>query len=129
MAYPVQRVLRGCTKAACSRNDDPPLEGVSALTIAGSRRNLLGAAVQQEQFLRVAAVEGQFHDARGFHDLADGKAARLDQSRVGLNLDLFRNLAHLEHDLDRRIAVDLQDNTRLHECAKARQSRLESVLA
>jgi hypothetical protein len=51
--------------------------------------------------------------------LTDTDAARLNQRRIALNFYLFRNLAHLEHDIDRGIAADLQDNSCLPERPEA----------
>jgi len=125
MANPVQCVVRSRTNTARRRNRQPrPTEAV-----ATGWRHLLGCAAEQYEFLRVATVQWQFHDSRCFHDLTDAEAARLHQTRIGLHFNLLGHLPDLKHDVDRRIAVDLQDNTCLHECAKARQSRLESVLA
>src|SRR5207249_9504349 len=108
-------VIRPCTNTAGGRNCQPrPTEAVST-----GWRYLLGGPAEQHEFLRVAAVERQFDNARGFHDLTDADAASLDQTRVGLNFNLFGNLADLQDDPDSRIAVNLQHNAGLHECTEA----------
>ena len=103
MANPIQCVVRSRTDAACRRNRQPrPTEAVST-----RRRYLLGGAAEQYEFLHVAAVQWQFYDSRGFHDLADADAARLHQAGVGLHFYLFGHLPHLKENIDGGVAVDL----------------------
>ena len=119
MANPVQCVFGCGAQRACARDRQSAGETHSTL-----RSRLHGATPEQQQLLRVAPVERQFHDACGFHDLTDADAARLHQRRIGVDFNRFGNLADLEYQIDRRIAIDLQDNARPHNCAKPRQPRL-----
>ena len=65
----------------------------------------------------------------GWWGLTDAETARLHEGRIGLNFDLFGNLADLERDIDGRVAADLQDDARLHKQAKPRQASLQFVRA
>ena len=122
MPNPVQGVLHRSAQSAGAGDQHPAREARST-----GRSRLHRSATQQQQLLRVAPVERQLHDPRRFHDLTDADAARLNQRRVGLDFHLFRNLADLERDVDRRVAADLQDNSHLHKRPESGQTCLQAV--
>ena len=73
---------------------------------------------ERDQIGYLPAIQRQFHNALLFDDLADTDVARLDQSGVRLNLDLFADLSDFKRWIDDGIAIDLQHDSRLHERAK-----------
>ena len=123
MPDPIECVVRSCADAARCRNRQPG--ATEAVSTRG--RYLLGGAAEQYELLHVASVQRQFHDAGSFHDLTHADAARFDQTRVGLHFNGLGHLAHLERDVDRRIAVHLQNNSCLRKSAESRQGRFQLV--
>ena len=59
--------------------------------------------------------------------MADADAARFDQRRIGLYFDGLGNLTHFKRDIDYRIRIDVQHDTRPGKRPKARQRHLQLV--
>ena len=67
----------------------------------------------QHQFLRPPTIQGQLHHALVIDDVAHGGALGLHHGRAGFHLDPLAYRAHLQADVDLRIAVDLQHDAGL----------------
>ena len=80
-------------------------------------------ARKRYQIRHIATIERQIENALGLDDLTNARSSRFNQRRVRLNLDRFTHLADLQRHIDNRITVDLQHNSSLCKCAKARESR------
>ena len=74
-------------------------------------------ARKDDELRHLTPIERQFHDAHIIDDLAHSRASGLDEPRVRLDLDGLGNLTHLQHDVEDRIGVDLEHNSRL--CKRA----------
>ncbi len=69
-----------------------------------------GSAAEEQQFLRIAAIERQFHDPRCFYNLTHTDVSRLDYGGISLHFHLFGNLADLKRNIDRRVGIQLKNN-------------------
>ena len=122
----IQRVIQSSVQTASDRKGRAGLiERISRARVRSWCRRCCSR--KRNQFGSLTAVQRQFQNSRVLDDLADARAARFDQRGVGLNLDGLCDLADLQRDVDYRIAVDLQDKSRLGVCAEARQGRFQFV--
>src|SRR5438876_4207302 len=122
MPCAIERVFHAETQSTCRRNVIRSGEIFWHGNIGLNR-----GAGKRDQVCHVSSVERQLEDSRILDNLADARASRLYESGVRLDLDLFTDLADFKNQVDDRIAVDLQNNSRLKKAPKSRQSRLEPV--
>ena len=84
-------------------------------------------AGQQDQFLCLTPIERQIQYALIIDHLPHGRILGFDKGSIGLDFDLFGNLAHCQNRINDRAAVDLQHNACLNIRSKARQCRFEPI--
>ena len=75
-------------------------------------------ARKNDQLRHLPRIQRQFQHALVVDDLTDACGSGLDQGRVGLNFDRFRHLTDFQYRVYRRIAADLQNDSRLNICAE-----------
>ena len=115
----VQQKCESVIRSAADRNDVGRIVSRSVLTsptYSGARKD--------DELRHLTPIERQFHDAHIIDDLAHSRASRLDERRVRLDLDGLGNLTHLQHDVDDRIGIDLQHDSRLRKRTETRQASL-----
>src|SRR5262245_594004 len=117
MTDSVESIVDRETEVACARDHQP----------SATRRNLDSSTGEQQQFLSVATIERQFHNALVLDDRAYTHASSFNQRRVCLNFDCFRNLSNLQDRVDYGVCIDLQNNTGLHEGSEARKRSFKAV--
>src|SRR5262245_7857920 len=66
-----------------------------------------------DEVRRIASVQRQLKNPLVLDDLSNTCGACLHEPCIGLNLNRFRDLTYLQHRIDDRIAVDLQNDSRL----------------
>ncbi len=76
------------------------------------------AARECDQVGDIAGRQRQFQNPLGLDHLTYGRAPRLHERSIGLNLDLLGNLTDVENGVYHLAAIHLQDNAGLDECAK-----------
>ena len=74
------------------------------------RRSRRSQARQKDQLRCLPPVQRHLHDALVVDDLADAGRSRLDHCAARGHGDLFAEPADDEGDIDRRVAVDLEDD-------------------
>src|SRR5437660_5421586 len=88
------------------------------------KRNQYGGG---DQVRHLASIQREFQNSRVLDDCADCRAARLHLGGVRLYLDGLGHLADLQRDINRRIAVHLKHDIRLHKRAESGQCRFQSL--
>ena len=85
--------------ALVSQADDrQSLERRAALL--GAIEDIRGSGAEGNEFRHIAAVQRQVQNALCFHDLPDAYTPDLNQTGIGLNFDLLRDLADWEVEID-----------------------------
>ena len=107
---------------ACNRDQNCTLP---RLRVCSSR--LDRGASQRNQVSDLASVQGKFENPLIFDDLADRCGSRFDLSRIGLNLNLFRNLSDSKYGIDNRSTVHLQNNAAFCKRSESWQRRFQSI--
>ena len=124
-ARTVQTVIGGVTQTARYLEHRLRMK-VNTLATRGNR-HLGCCAGEGNQIGHIAPVERQLDNPLVIDHLADRQVPHLHSDRVGLYLDRLADLAHVEHNVDHRAAVDLQQNAGLHKSAETGQRRLQSI--
>ncbi len=121
----VEQVVGGIARAARNRDGLGTEEALAAGV--GSIAVIDGRAGDRNELCRIAAIEGQVHDALLIDDLRNRILLRLHQAGVGIHLDPFRHRSHSHRDVDLGVVVDSQNNAALDVGLKPCDSRFERV--
>ena len=95
----------------------------------GGARSARRHARLEDQLCQLPAVERQLEHLLVRDHLPDAGVTRLDQRRAALDRDGLLELTELEHNGERWIRADLQDDAGLHVRAESLERRLEPVRA